>query len=93
MQVRGRYLVIGWTAVFLAAVGTIVLRDSAGFAARAHVDGLNNRIKALEGIRADLETSVTLQQGRDSLAARLRGIGLRLPTDSEVVPLRLPPRR
>ena len=27
MQVRGRYLVVGWTAVFLAAAGVIVVRD------------------------------------------------------------------
>ena len=92
MQVRGRYLVIGWTAVFLAAVGAIVLRDGAGFAARKRVDSTGTHIKTLEGVRADLETATSLLQGREQLAAKVQAFGLRFATDSELVPLRLPAR-
>lgn len=90
MRVKGRYLVITWTAVFLAAVAAIVLRDGAAFPARNHLDQLDDRIKALDGIRAELEGKITALKSHDSLARKAEALGLRNATDSEVVRLSAP---
>jgi len=92
MQVKGRYLVIGWTAVFLAAVGSIVIRDGAGFAARKHLDETNRNLKALEGIRSNLQTSIAQLSGSEAIRAKVEALGLRPATDSEQVTLQLPAR-
>jgi hypothetical protein len=92
MQVKGRYLVIGWTAVFLAAVGAIVIRDGAGFTARKNLDKTNREVTALEGIRGNLETSISQLSAREALRLKVQPFGLRPPTDSESVQIQLPAR-
>ena len=58
MQVRGRYLVIAWTTVFLTVAGVIVARDRQAWAVRARVDALDSRIKSLIGLRSALDASL-----------------------------------
>jgi hypothetical protein len=89
MQVRGRYLVVAWTAVFLAAAGTIALRSRSGFASRARVDSMEQRIKALESMRGDIRASVARLQALDSLARKAEALGLRQPSDTAIVFLHL----
>lgn len=84
MQVRGRHLVIAWTAVFLVAVGVIVLRTKAGFETRARVDALESRVKALDAIRGDLEAELATQKSRTTLAPRAILLGLRFTSDTDV---------
>jgi hypothetical protein len=90
MQVKGRYLVIGWTAVFLAAIASIVIRDGAGFAAISHLQETNRNVKALEGIRSNLETSIRQLSSSEALRAKVEPLGLRPATDSEQVTLPMP---
>jgi hypothetical protein len=92
MRARGRYLVIAWTAVFLAAVAAIVLRDGAAYPARRHLEHLDDSIKALEGIRTDLQGRIEALRSWDSLTPKVRALGLRFATDSEVVQLSVPSR-
>jgi cell division protein FtsL len=92
MRVKGRYLVLAWTAVFLAAVAAIVLRDEAAFPARQHLAELEKRIRALKGIHADLETKISGLMSPDSLRPKAAALGLRAATDSEIVPLSVPAR-
>lgn len=93
MQVKGRYLVVAWTAVFLAAAAVIVLRDGRAFPARRRLAELDGRIRALEGIQADLQAKISGLQTPDSLRPRMAAMGLRPATDSEIVRLREQDRR
>ena len=90
MRVKGRYYVLAWTAVFLAAAAAIVLRDGAAFPARQHLGDLEKRIRALEGIRADLKTSISGLESPDSLRHKVAALGLRAATDSEMQQLSVP---
>jgi hypothetical protein len=92
MQVKGRYLVVAWTVVFLAAAGTIALRSRSGFASRARVDSLETTIQALESVRADISDSVSRLVSRPSLAPKVAALGLRHPPDSALIILRVPVR-
>jgi cell division protein FtsL len=92
MRVKGRYFVLAWTAVFLAAVAVIVLRDGAAFPARHHLDDLEARIRALEGIRADLKAKISGLESSDSLWPKAAALGLRFATDSELKNLSVPGR-
>jgi len=83
MQVKGRYLVVAWTAVFLAAVGAIVLRTQAGFRMQERVVALDEQIQALEGIHGDVEAQVTTLESRPVLAPKVEALGLRFASDSE----------
>lgn len=92
MRVKGRYFVLAWTAVFLAAVAAIVLRDGAAFPARQHLGDLEKRTRALEGIRADLKTNISGLESSDSLRPKAAALGLRAATDSEIKQLSVPAR-
>ncbi len=84
MQVRGRYLVIAWTAVFLAAVGAIVFRTSAGFRMQERVTALNDSIRTLDAVQGDLSARVATLQSRPILAPKVAALGLRFASDSEL---------
>ena len=90
MQVRGRHLVVIWTAVFLAAVAAIVLRTKAGFEMRARVDALESHLKALDGIRGDLLAKVAGMKSRSELAPKAKALGLRFTSDTEMRILPVP---
>jgi len=90
MRVKGRYLVVAWMAVFLATVGVIVVRDDSAFTIRRRVDVVENRIKALQAMRANLETSIAQLESHEDLAPKAQALGLRFATDSELVSLTLP---
>jgi len=93
VQVRGRYLVLAWTAVFLAAAGAIVVRERRGWAVSRHLDEIDNHAKVLEDMRAELAGSIAAMSSRDSLIPRAEALGLRVPSDSELVQVNLPVRR
>ncbi|HEY3935024.1 MAG TPA: hypothetical protein VGL65_10455 [Gemmatimonadales bacterium] len=87
MQVKGRYLVLAWTAVFLAAIGVIVWRDTRGFPAQHHVDQLDNQIKALLSRQGDLQARIAALESQQELAPRVRPLGLRVALDTEIIQL------
>jgi hypothetical protein len=83
MRVRGRYLVLAWTAVFLAAVGAIVFRTRSGFLMQRRVADLNGHIQALEGTRGDVEAGIAMLKSRPVLAPKVAKFGLRFASDTE----------
>ena len=90
MQVKGRYLVLAWTAVFLATVGAIVFRTRDGFVMQERVGEVNAEIRVLEGIRGDVEAQVATLQSRLVLAPKVAARGLRFASDSEFRMLAVP---
>jgi len=93
MQVRGRHLVVAWTAVCLTVVAAIVLRTKAGFEMRARVDSIESHMKALDGIRGDLEAKVAGMKSRSELAPKAKLLGLRFTSDTEMRILPVPSNR
>lgn len=92
MQVKGRYLVIAWTAVFLAAVGAIVFRTHAGFIMQQRVSAINDTIRALSAIRGDVEAKVATLKSRPMLAPRMELLGLHFASDTEFRLIHVPVR-
>ena len=92
MQVRGRYLIVAWTAVFLAAVGAIVLRTRAGFLMQQRVTAVDDSIKAIGAIRGDVESEVATLKSRPVLASKVEALGLRFASDTELRLLPVPIR-
>ena len=89
MQVKGRYLILGWTAVFLAVTFAIVLRAHRGFAVQKRVGALGDSVLAARSTRDKLKQSIAGLRGRTLLLQRLGPTGLRDASDSEVVSLHL----
>jgi hypothetical protein len=85
MQVRGRYLVFAWTAVFFGAVGSIVLRTRAGFLTAHRVSTLEAQIRILESSRAAITADLAERKGRAALVPKAEAIGLRFTPDSDLV--------
>jgi hypothetical protein len=90
MRIRGRYLILSWTAVFLAAAAIIVLRDLSGFALVNQLDKTNRRIVLLEGMRSDYQRDIAGLTSRAVLGPRVQALGLRFGSDSEIRSLRVP---
>jgi hypothetical protein len=90
MRVKGRYLVVAWTVVFLAAVGVIVLRARSGFVVQRRVAELAAQIRALEGVRGDVEAKVASLKSRPVLAPKLEARGLRFASDTEFQLIQVP---
>ncbi len=91
MRIKGRYLVLAWTAVFLAAMGVIVVRDKRGFTVGKHLETLDDSVRAMQSLQASLEASIAALSSRDGLGAKLESRGFRFASDSELLTLPLPP--
>jgi hypothetical protein len=86
---RGRYLVIAWTTVFLAATGTIVVRQRRAHHVQQRLNALEQeREQLLEG-RAELRSRITALTSRPVLGPKVAELGLRTASDSETVDLRI----
>jgi cell division protein FtsL len=92
MRIRGRYLVLAWTAVFLAAMGVIVVRDQRGFAVGRHLETLDDSVRALQSVQAELDADITTLSSRNVLGDKLKARGMRFASDSELLSIPLPPR-
>jgi hypothetical protein len=91
MALKGRHWIAIWLVVFLAAAGLLVARQTSGLRlARALAEARVTRAH-LEGRRADLERRLRLARSRGVLVPRAERLGLRLPSDSEIVLLPTPP--
>lgn len=93
MRVRGRYLVIAWTAVFLAAAGTIVFRSWNGFRMMRHLTAVNDTTHSLEGIRVDVTAAIERLKSRGELGRKAAATGLRFASDTDFHRLRVPVAR
>jgi hypothetical protein len=88
VRYRGRYLVIGWTIVFLAVTGTIVVRQGRSFAAQKTLATQTRERDRLREVKADLGSRISALKSRPVLGPRAAALGLHTPSDSEVVNLR-----
>jgi hypothetical protein len=88
VQYRGRWLVIGWTLVFLAVTGAIVVRQTRGFRAQQALSDLSRTRNQLQERSADLESRISSLKNRSNLGPKVAAFGLRTPSDSESVTLR-----
>jgi hypothetical protein len=93
MQVKGRYLVIGWTTVFLAVAGTIVLRTHRGFETQDRLRRVRDSVQAMRASRDKIQRSIGTIESRSDLGPKLERLGLRSASDSEIISLQLPPDR
>ena len=91
MQLRGRHLVIAWIAVFLVVAGTIGLRQRRGFEASRRVRALRTALEAVTARHTALSSDLAEAVGAP-LRVRAESLGLRSPSDSELVNLAVPPR-
>jgi hypothetical protein len=92
MQVKGRFFVLGWGAVFLAVAGTIALRQYHAFTTVSEVSVLADSLQAIRSVHGDLTGTLAGMQSPELLVPRAESLGLRQPTEGEQVPLSLPAR-
>jgi hypothetical protein len=79
-----------WLVVFLTAAVLVTARQTSGLRmARTLAESRVTRAR-LEGQRADLERRVRAARSRTVLVPRAQRLGLRLPSDSEIVLLPAP---
>ena len=91
MALKGRHWIGIWLVVFLTAAVLLVARQTSGLRmARALADARVNRAN-LESRRAELERRLRLAKSRGVLVPRAERLGLRLPSDSEIILLPTPP--
>ena len=92
-QVRGRTAIaIGLPAFLLVTTG-VVWRRAQGSAAAIRLHSLGTRIDELQAQRARLEGEVRRVSSRQELAPRAQRLGMRFPSDSQVIDLPDPVRR
>ena len=92
-QVRGRTAIAIGLAAFLLVTTSVVWRRSQGSAAALRLHSLGSRIDELKALRARLDGEVKFASSRQQLAPRAQRLGMRFPSDSQVIDLPDPVRR
>lgn len=92
MQVRGRFFVLAWGAVFLVVAATISVRQYRAFATVARVAVLQDSVKAVRSVHGDVGAQLAGMRSPDVLRPRAESLGLRQPSEDEQVPLSVPRR-
>ena len=91
MPFKGRHWIAFWLVALLAALWTVIARQTSALnSARALAD-LRAERASLEGRRAELERRVRTAQSRTVLLPRAWKLGLRLPADTEIILITAPP--
>src|SRR5207245_1038557 len=80
-----------WLIAFLAVAWIVIARYNSSLAMARELSELRTRRANLEGHRADLERRMRAAESRAVLVPRAQRLGLRLPSDSEIILLPLPP--
>lgn len=93
MQVKGRYLVIGWTMVFLTVAGAIVQRTHRGYQVREQLSHVRDSVQAMRATRDKVRRAIGALESPAILQPRLERLGLRSASDSEIFRVQLPPDR
>jgi hypothetical protein len=93
MQVKGRYLIIGWTAVFFVVVAAILRREYDGWKLGKAVAAADDSLRALSALTAGLDASIAAVSSRDSLSPKAQALGLRYVSDSNLVTITVPGHR
>jgi hypothetical protein len=91
MALKGRHWVAVWLVAFLAAAAVVIARQTSGYrAARALAETRVVRAN-LDGRRGELERRLRTARSREVLMPIARRLGLRQPSDSEIVLVPAPP--
>lgn len=93
VTVRGRTAIAIGLAAFLVVSTSVVWRRARGNVAAARLDSLGALVNELEAQRARLENEVRRASSQLELVPRAQRLGLRVPSDSQVIDLPDPVRR
>lgn len=91
--IRGRTAIALGLAAFLVVTTGVVWRRARGSAAAIRLHELGARIDELEAQRAKIEGEVLRASSRQELVPRVQRLGMRLPSDSQVIVLPDPVKR
>ena len=92
-QLRGRTAIALGLATFLVVTTSVVLRRARGSAAAIRLHDLGAQVDELRAQRTRIEGEVMRASSRSVLAPRVEKLGLRTPSDSQVIDLANPVRR
>jgi Flp pilus assembly protein TadB len=92
-SIRGRTAIAMGLAAFLVVTTSVVWRRAQGSEAAIRLHSLAARIEELEAQRARLDGEVRRASSRQELAPRLQRLGMRFPSDSQIIVLPDPVRR
>lgn len=92
-QLRGRTTIALGLAAFLLVTTSVIWRRGQGSAAALRLHSLGTRIDELQAQRARLDGEVRRASSRQELAPRAQRLGLRFPSDSQVIDLPDPVKR
>jgi outer membrane murein-binding lipoprotein Lpp len=92
-SLRGRTAIAISLAAFLVVTSSVVWRRARGSAAAARLHELGAKVDELQAQRARLEGEVRRVSSQVELAPRAQRLGLRFPSDSQVINLPDPVRR
>lgn len=90
---RGRTAIAIGLASFLLVTTSVVWRRAQGSTAAIRLHTLGSRVDELEAQRARLEGEVRRASSRVELVPRVERLGMRFPSDSQVIELPDPVRR
>jgi hypothetical protein len=90
VRLKGRHWLAVWLIAFLAVAWIVIARYNSSLAMARELAGLRARRADLDGHRADLERRIRAAESRAVLVPRAQRLGLRLPSDSEIILVPLP---
>ena len=91
--VRGRTAIAIGLVAFLVVTSSVVWRRAQGSAAAAKLHDLGAKVDELQAQRAKLEGEVRRASSQVELAPKVQRLGMRVPSDSQVIDLPDPVRR
>ena len=89
LSLKGRYLVVAWTAVFLAVAGVVTLRDRAAFRALERYEVLEDSLQVVARQHTELLSEINTRGSLGALGELGARLGLRIPTDGEIEQVRV----
>lgn len=89
---RGRVWIAGWLLFVLAILAWVVARQTSGVVTASALAALRDERTTLEARAADLTARIREGRSRRVLIPRAEALGLRMPSDSDIVILQHPAR-
>jgi len=93
MRPRGRVWIASWLLFALAILAWVVARQTSAVLAAAELGALRDERATEEARAAELLGRIREARSRRVLIPRAQALGLRLPSDSEIVILQTPSRQ
>ncbi len=90
MTLKGRHWLTAGLLAFLVSAAIVQARTTAGFRAARGLEEARTARAAAEARRGELERRIRTARSREVLVPRAERLGLRLPSDSEIVLLPAP---